>query len=245
MNNFKQNILSKIKTGEVDMKPRWHFVLKSLLFILGIITVTLVAVYLLSFILFALRQNGVGFAPLYGFRGISIFIMSSPWLLIASTGAFISILYILISRYSFSYQKPLVYSMIGVVLLALLSSLLIQQTGMHRHLQQFSERNNVPVFTPLYKGVDRDHPENVTVGTITEMTDEGFIIESDQGDKLNIIITEATKQRPGSTYAVDQNVFIFGERTGDTITSFGVRPTPKDKRMKQSKHSKPDNVEQL
>jgi len=232
MNNFKQNILKKIKSGEVDMKPRWHFVLKSLLFILGIVTVTLVIIYLLSFILFTLRQSGVGFAPLYGFRGISIFAMSSPWLLIASAGAFVTVLYILITRYSFSYQKPLVYSLVGVILFTLLGSLLIHQTNIHPRLQQLSERNNMPIFTPLYRKASQHHPENVTVGVIVEINDKGFIIQSDQGDLLTVLITKATKQRRDSTYVVNQKVFIFGEKTEDTITAFGVRQTPKGRKMK-------------
>ena len=145
MNTFKQDILKKITAGEVEMKPRWYFILQSLLLIVGVITATLVAVYLLSFVSFTLRQSGVGFIPLYGFRGVSQFVMSSPWLLIFFTGTFLSLLYLLVSRYSFSYKRPHLYSMIGVVVFVLLASFAIEQTVMHQRISQYSERHHLPL----------------------------------------------------------------------------------------------------
>ena len=110
--NTKLDILKKIKSGEVEMKPHWHFVLKSLLLLLGVIVISLLVVYILSFILFFLRQSGIGFVPLYGFRGVIIFVMNSPWLLIASVGALVVVLQLLVKKYSFSFRQPLLYSLL-------------------------------------------------------------------------------------------------------------------------------------
>lgn len=224
MKNFKDNIINKIKTGEIDMKPRWHFVLKSLLLVSGLLTVALLVIYLLSFIFFALRQSGIAFAPLYGFKGVSLFVMSSPWLLIALAGVFVVLLYVLVTKYSFSYQKPLLYSMIGVILLVLVGSFVLQETGMHQRLQQYSERHNVPVFTPLYKGLKGERPDNVLQGTITELTSEGFILQVESGDRVIVVTTEETRQRPTDVRFVGESVFVFGDREGETISAFGIRP---------------------
>lgn len=226
MKNLQNNILKKIKSGELDMKPRWHFALKGLLLVLGVVLVTLIGIYLLSFVMFTLRQSGVGFIPLYGFRGLSQFVMSSPWLLIALAGAFVVLLQILVSKYSFSYRRPLLYSMIGVVLLVLISSYAIEQTVMHQRLQQFSEQHNVPVFTPMYRGIQENRPDNIIFGTITDVTETGFVIDSDRGETLTIVVTNDTKQRPGTSYEPEGTISVFGERVGDTVTAIGIRPAP-------------------
>lgn len=228
MNNLKQNILKKIKTGELNMKPHWHFVLKGLLMVVGIIIVALCVVYLLSFILFTLKQTGVGFAPLYGFRGLSMFVLSSPWLLIVFAAAFLALLYILVSKYSFSYQQPLIYSMVGIVLLVLVGSFAINQTSAHRNLQQFAEHNNVPGLAPLYRGITNDRPENITPGIITELNTAGFVMQTDRSNQFTVLVSERTKSRRGATYDVGDVVFVFGEESDETIKAIGIRPAPRD-----------------
>jgi hypothetical protein len=228
MNNLKNNILNKIKSGEVDMKPHWHFALKSLLLILGIIVAVLLAVYILSFIHFYLRQSGIGFVPFYGFRGLSIFVMNSPWILIASAGALLVVIQLLVRKYSFSFRQPLLYSLFGIIILVLLGAYVIGQTQIHPRLRGFAEERSVPIFGPLYRGIDEKRPESITFGTITEVHDNGFVLESDKGEMLTIVLTSRTKRRPGKSFTVDETVLVFGDRDEDTVTAIGVRPAPPD-----------------
>lgn len=60
MNNLTQNILKKIKEGEVTMQPRWHFVLRTALMICGVVLASLIAVYLFSFVLLHCIRVGCG-----------------------------------------------------------------------------------------------------------------------------------------------------------------------------------------
>ncbi len=223
MDTFKKEILDKIKNGELDMKPKWHFVLKSALLLVGTVIAALLAVYFLSFVIFTLKETGVGFSVLYGFKGISLFVMHSPWILISATVVFVGILYLLITHYSFSYQKPLVYSMVGVVLFALVGSVIIEQTTMHAKLQQYSEQTEVPVFPPMYRGAKALPTENIVHGEILEVTEQGLIVESVAGE-IVIDINERTRQRPGSEYRVGERVIIYGEKNDGRVQAFGIRP---------------------
>ena len=67
-----QHILETIKARHIAMRPKWHFVLKSSLKVLGIIMLFLTIIFMASFILFVLRATGVLFVPLFGFRAISL-----------------------------------------------------------------------------------------------------------------------------------------------------------------------------
>jgi len=228
MNNIQKNILDKIKTGEVDMKPRWHFVLKSVLLVFSVVTVILVGIYLLSFILFTLRQSGVGFVPLYGLRGISVFVMNSPWLLIFSTVVSLVALQLLVRTYSFSYRQPLVYSMIGIIIFVLLGSYAIGQTQMHQQFQTFTQERKVPVFGALYKRIEENRPENIIFGTITELTADGFILQSPRKGTLEIIISKETRQKRSVVYDIGKKVVVFGDRDEDVVFALGVRVAPAD-----------------
>jgi hypothetical protein len=228
MDNLKDNILNKIKSGEVDMKPHWHFALKSLLLILGIVVSVLLAVYILSFIHFYLRQSGIWFVPFYGFRGLSIFVMNSPWLLIASAGALLVVIQLLVRKYAFSFHQPLLYSLLGIIILVLLGVYATLQTQIHPRLHGLAQDRGISVFGPLYRGIEERRPESITFGTITEVHDNGFTLESVKGEIVTVVLTSRTKRPPNRTFTVEQFVIVFGDREEDSVTAIGVRPTPPD-----------------
>lgn len=247
MSNFKQDILKKIKSGEVDMKPRWHFVLRSLLLILGIVIFVLLGIYILSFIFFFMQQSGVGFMPLYGFRGIMMFVVNSPWLLIVFGVSALVILQLLVHKYSFSYRQPMVYTVAGVIILVLLGSYAIEKTLLHQRLQGLVEQNEIPVFGPLYKAIDDHMPDNIVIGNITEINENILTIESDKDGTIQAFLSNETRQHPGVLLELGSNVLVFGERKGNEIYAFGIRPAPKDFKdfgfgPKGPKNGIPDNI---
>ncbi len=223
MNNLQQNILNKIKNGELDMKPKWHFVLKAGLLLSGVVVATLLVVYLLSLAFFFMHQSGIIFAPEFGMRGIGLFLVSSPWLLIGMSIVFLTLLYFLVTQYSFSYHRPLLYSMIGVVVIALIGSGFVQQTTMHQRMGEFVGRHEVPVFSPLYREALNQRPEGVVVGVITEVNDNGFVIDSERDGTVGVSVTNDTRMKPGTKLIVGEVVMVFGDRQKDTIDAFGVR----------------------
>lgn len=224
MNNFKDNIIKKIKAEDIAMRPRWHFVLHTFLLISGGILATLIAVYLLSFVMFTLHQSGLLFAPQFGWHGFVVLVVSSPWILIAILGVFLLLLYVLVSRYSFSYQKPFVYSIVGVVLVVIAVSSLIQYYGVHERVQSFADRHNVPGLRPLYNDPSNRRPAGMERGAIESFTETGFVLTTDRGQILDIILNEQTKLPPAFDFEVGMTVLVFGDKTGNSINAFGVRP---------------------
>ncbi len=223
MNTFKETILEKINNGEIDMKPRWHFILRAALFMLGVVIVAFVAIYLFSFILFSLHQNGLFFAPIFGLRGLIFFVVSSPWILILLVLVFLVLLYVLVNRYSFSYRKPLVYSMVGVVLFVLVVSCAIQKALVHERVRAFALRHDVPLFVPIYRDATSGRPRGMEVGTITEIHGDGFVILTDRNEFINVQIGPRTKQPPTYTYLPREEVMVFGKRQGNMIEAFGIK----------------------
>jgi len=222
MKNIQENLLNKIKTGEITMVPRWRFVLHSLLVAVATIVVALIAVYLLSFIMFALHESGLIFAPLFGWSGIVLFIVSSPWILIGLLGIFLCLLYLLVSRYSFSYRKPLVYSIVGVVLMVVAVSSLIQQTALHHRTRDFVERHNFPGLAPLYRNAERKPSRAMTGGIITEINGSDFVLKTEETGLYHVTISNRTKLPWEAELAVGDKVLVFGPVQGKMINAFGV-----------------------
>jgi len=224
MNDIKNTLLKKIKDGEVTMVPQSRFVLQAGLWAFGAVISLFLAVYLLSFVLFTLNRSGVLFAPLYGWHGVVLFVVSSPWLLISLTGMFLLILFILVSHYAFSYKKPLVYSMVAIVLVVLGGSSLIQQTTMHQRVQNFTEQNQVPGLTPLYKEALERRPDMVTVGVVSSLQSGNLVLTAEDTKTYEVRISERTKLPRGRALWVNDQVMVFGPKTENVIEACGVRP---------------------
>lgn len=206
------------------MQPRWHFVLRAALMIFGLLLFTLIAIYLFSFVLFTLHKSGLWFAPQFGQQGFMLLVMGSPWLLLSILGIFILLLYILVSQYSFSYRKPLVYSMIAVVFLVIATASVIQYFGVHDRMQTFVEQRGTPGLAPLYKNHEEKRPTGIIRGTIAEVTGSGFLITTDRDEELSVSVTQKTKTPPRIQLTVGTEILVFGDREGDIISAFGIKP---------------------
>lgn len=223
MTDLKNNIIEKIKAGQVAMKPRWYFVLQTGLWVVALLLVAMIAVYLLSFVFFILHQSGLWLTPSFGWRGLMFFVVSSPGILISLAGFFFLLLYLLVTHFSFSYQKPLVYSLLGTVIFVIGVSSFIQYMMIHERIQSFSERHHLPVFTPLYKGIENMPPEGIAVGIITRFTDTGFEIYEQRGGLVSVIVTSKTKQPKNNKYKVGDQIIVFGKKTNGELEALGIR----------------------
>jgi hypothetical protein len=222
-NPIKNKVLAKIKAGETRMRPKWHFILKTTLLAVGTVLATLTLLYLLSFVLFVLRQSGVWFPPAFWVRGLCIFFASLPWVLIALAIVFIVVLEVLVKRYAFAYRRPLLYSVVGIIILVLLGSVAISQTRVHQGFFKHAKEGRLPVAGPLYREFGMKRHKSVHPGIITEIADDGFKIENHRNEILTVIITAETRFPLGLDFVVDDEVVVLGERDNGTVTAFGIR----------------------
>lgn len=241
-NSIKNEILKAIEKGKVKMKPRWHFVLRAALLVVGAILLSLAILYLISFIFFVLHQTGIWFAPRLGFRGLGIFFMSLPWLLILVAMIFIIMLELIFKQNTFTYKKPLLYSTIGLVIFVLLGGLLISKTPFHRGLFDRARDNRLPFGGAIYRefGINRP-PENFAIGMVTETNDFGYIIRDPREDIIRIIVNDQTEFPAGRDVIVNDHIMVIGQRNSNEVTAQLIRevhdkdlpfPPPAGVRMK-------------
>ncbi|MEW6610234.1 MAG: hypothetical protein AB1352_01205 [Patescibacteria group bacterium] len=220
--SLRDKVLSSIKNGKVRMRPRWHFILKTALAISGGIILTLALLYLVSFIFFVLRVNGVWFVPVFGFYGVRTFFVSLPWLLIITSLIFILILETLVRHYSFAYRQPLLYSILGILILVIIGGFVVAQAPFHKKLMIRAQENRLPVTGPFYREFGMHRFRDIHPGIIASTTDDGFILRTRHGEMLTIMMASETRLPFGYNFIEGDGVVVFGERDDDSVKARGI-----------------------
>lgn len=222
--NLKEQVLAKIKSGSVKAKPKFHFVLRALLLISGVVLAGLLLLYLISFVIFLWRANGLWQAPAFGFRGWGLWFSSLPWLLLLVIGIFVLVMELLVKHFSFAYRRPLLYSVFGIIAFLGLSGFLIAQTPFHQSLWELAEtERGLPIAGPLYNFVRQGDPDDWHRGMVLSTEEQGFMMENLAAEVLKVNITPETRLPVELDLLPGDMVMVIGERRGDEVEAFGVR----------------------
>lgn len=102
------------------MRPRWHFILGSLSLLGGLISLTVLAIFLISLMTFSLRTHG----PMGAFRYQQL-LSSFPWWAVAVMILGLGLGFWILKKYDFSYQKNFLLIAGGVIVAILLAGWLV------------------------------------------------------------------------------------------------------------------------
>lgn len=227
MNNhpksISENVLDKIKKGEIKMRPKLYFILKMILLTLGVIIFFLLTFSLVSFIVFTLRANGVWFLPGFGLPGIRAFFVSLPWILILIVLPLILILELLAKKFAFVYRRPIVYSILAIIVVVIIGGFFINRTQFHPALFREAQKGGLPVVGKFYRDFGMPRFRNVHHGLVSEMTDNGFLLETPKGEVLTVIVASDTRFPFNEDIKENDIVVVLGDRDDHTVRAFGVR----------------------
>jgi len=229
--NISKAVLEKIKTGQVKMRPKIHFILKTALITLGAIVAALFLLYIISFIAFALRVSGIIFTPGIGYRGFGPFLFALPWLLISVALALVLILEFLVRKFSFAYRKPILYSLLVIFFVVMLGSFVVAQTDFHSRFLDQAERNELPLMGGFYKDYGNPKHGNINIGVIYEKVDNGFNMETRRGEDLSVMFSPDTSFVSDDDIKENDTVVVVGYKKDNIIQAVGVREVDDDFQM--------------
>ncbi len=144
--DIEKEVMSKIKKGEVKMKPKIYFILGSVFMAIGVIFAIIVAIVFLSINIFSLRLHG----PSYEIKMMHMFQIFPWWALIISLVGIISG-YFLLKKYDFSYKKNHTLIIVFLGICILLSAYLIDYFSL----------NNLLLKQPPFRGFYQKQFEKV------------------------------------------------------------------------------------
>jgi len=205
--SIKDDVLKGVATGNIRMKPRWHFVLRTALLASGTLLILLTALYISSFIFFNLRQTGILFIPYFGFKGLPIIFRSMPWVLICLSIIFMMLLGVLAEHYAFVYDKPIVYSILAIVALVVLGGVALGMTSLHNWHRD-----------PL----SYTQPSDITIGKLIDENRDVYTIKDQKGTLIKISITDDTTF-PDNGVHIGEEVLVIGDRDDGQIHATGIK----------------------
>jgi hypothetical protein len=198
---IQQSVLDAIASGRVKMRSRSYFVLQTILAIVGGVILGLFLIYIVGFMIFLLRQSGVLLAPGLGFSGWYIFFRSLPWLLIVLSLIFLLVLVVLINHYAFAYQRPLLYSLLGILIIVTAASFFVSFTAL-----------NPPILGTYYSGYDAGEIPDVHRGEIVVLAANGFVLQGLSGETSTVLFGAGMSPAAENILRAGDLVVVFGDR---------------------------------
>lgn len=118
--------MAKVRSSEISMRPRWYFVVGSLLTMLGLVSGSIGAIFLTNLTLFSLRQHG----PMGPWR-LQIMLESFPmWVpLLAVLGIALGIW--MLRKYDFSYKNNFWLVVAGFIISIILAAVIIDYLSLN------------------------------------------------------------------------------------------------------------------
>lgn len=124
--DIEDTVMAKVRANEIAMRPRWYFILGSLLTIVGLTASTVMAIFLANLSLFLLKDHG----PMGEWR-LQQIVESFPfWVPILALVGIVSGIWIL-KKFDFSYKRNFYLVILGFVLVVVLTSLVLDITGLN------------------------------------------------------------------------------------------------------------------
>lgn len=218
MSELKEKLLGKIKTGQLTIRPRWYFLLRTIAlggigFGLGLVTM-----YFISFIAYSLQRTGLLLISGFGWPGISTLLFSSPWLIIGLALIFLFCLGRLVQTQTWGYSQPQFYSVLGLLLVVTVGTIVILQVPLHKSL----EHRQLTAF--LYERYAGHRPDGMYVGRLVSVDGRTLFLSHYNGQYFAVNLDQNVMLPASNTLKAGRSFVVFGQPGVGVVDAIGIRP---------------------
>ncbi len=237
-NDMRDAVLDAIRQRHVSMRPKWHFLLVSILVATGALLALLSLFYISSLAVFFMHDSGVWYAPGFGGRGWIDAMRSVPLLLLLLAALFAGVLELLARRYAFAYRSPLVVSLGGILILVAVGGFALAQTSIHRRLAYEARHGSLPMPVGFWYGdpFRIRRPDDMYRGVIISRLiadssgNSRILIVDPEAGTSTIVITAKTRLPYGEDFSPGDMIVVMGDTVSTgTVQAYGVRVIESDR----------------
>ncbi|MES2225709.1 MAG: hypothetical protein V4480_02770 [Patescibacteria group bacterium] len=182
--SIQEAVLAKVRAGEVRRHSRAYFLARLAGTIAVSILLLVVCVLIISFILFSLHESDEQILLGFGLHGVEVFLGLFPWLLGLIAASLILVLEWMLRRFRFGYRIPLLNVFIGIFVVSVALSALINFTPLHATLLHVSDQGELPVLGGVYQHVlDHHDDRGFARGRVVAIQPDSFLIQHDDHDR--------------------------------------------------------------
>ncbi len=221
--NLREEILGRIRRGEVKMHSRGYFLLKSLLWAIVAIFFLILTAALVVFVFYVLKLNGTLALTGFGLKGMREFLLSLPLSLIAITLLFILTAGVFMKQYPVTYRRPLIYGVGALlIIISLGSAAMLAATGLRRSIYATVEYGEIPLVSGFYDAYTKAGSGRVTVGRVVTVGRDGLTVETREGEQVRAVFGPQTSIYTDRTFETGDYVIVYGSRNGQTVGAMAV-----------------------
>ena len=215
--DIRKRVEERIKNRELKMKPKAYFFLKGLAFGFLLVFVFVFSFLITSFILFFFRKTHAYLMLRAGVPGLKLFLFSLPWLFIALFLFSVSLLGSLLRHFDFAWRKPLIYSLLFIIIFIPLVGFVILRTSFHEKMLQKAREDTLPLAGLIYK---KHMEKDVCSGEVEEISEDYFVVTDRKGDTTRIIISPYSFGE--EEIEKEDSVLIIGRRKNGEMEAWGI-----------------------
>lgn len=183
-----ENILKKIKSGEVKMTSKQFFIMKmSTLFITSVFFLIL-AFYIFAYITFLFVDNGLLYMPVFTQAGLINFIIEIPWTLVFLGLLSIFLFSITSKTFYRIYRKPFLTFFFTILIIIMLSHVIFVETGTMKLLKQEAYEMHFQLVPEKFLQFRDSQTGTISVGRIMATTTNSVIILNHKNETVEIFI---------------------------------------------------------
>lgn len=124
--DIEKQIMAKISSGEIKMKPKWYFILGSVLMIIGLTALSISSIFLTNITLFLVKKHG----PMGQWKAQYLISNLPLWIpLLAVFGIVVGLWFL--KKYDFSYKKNFGFIIVGFILTIIIAAFAIDYLGLN------------------------------------------------------------------------------------------------------------------
>jgi hypothetical protein len=217
-----QEIIGKIKNGEVTMHSRQYWVWRAVLWALALALLGLALVFMVSFVIFSLKSSGVWDLPSFGARGVRDFFAFFPWLFVPAVLLFLWLMERFVRQYAFAYRLPVLYSALGLIAVIVAASVAILLTPLHNRLYIFAHGGGLP-FGGIYRYYPDMHPDDFYVGRLVYASSSGCTLMERDGKLIDVSINGSTRVYDQPKLNIGDFVEVVGDEQSGKLTAIAIR----------------------
>jgi hypothetical protein len=226
-NRIKENVLGKIRRGDVHMRPKLYFVAQVIVVTIVAIITLAVSVFAVSFIFFSIHESGELFLFGFGMRGLLTFIAIFPWFTSLLALSLIILFEWLLRHFKFNYRRSILSVFFGLFCVVGVVGVLISITPIHKNLLDQADHGHLPFIGESYENIHTPHENNgefrgviisISTSTITISHNDN---DADTDDGVRTILVPLGFDI--STLHIGDRMYVAGDMASDTVSAYGLQ----------------------
>lgn len=211
-----------IESGTIKQKPKWYFVLLTLMAVFSLTALFLILFYFVSFVSLVLREHLIFEAFSFGPQTVLDILHTVPPLLVVLIITVFLLLHVLVRHFAFAYTRPVLATLGAGVLVTMLSFWLVFTIDTESRIARFGEGRHIAGIDIIHREFRDRHPPLSVRGSIQNIQDNVYTIQDTHGKTIVFFVNERTRMDTPSYATGDMIVVLLAPRD-DSFDALAIR----------------------